>query len=163
VLPSLFEEQLRLETLELDHRLSAGTESFPEALSFFPQPSEFHLGPEEYLGLIRKAKEAVEIPVIASLNGSTVGGWIQYAKQIEQAGADALECNIYFIPTDMDLSGATVEQTYLEILNVVKSAVVIPVAVKLSPFFSNLANMAKRLDAERADGLVLFNRFISPT
>ncbi|HMC73163.1 MAG TPA: dihydroorotate dehydrogenase-like protein [Terriglobales bacterium] len=162
VLPSLFEEQLRLETLELDHRLSAGTESFPEALSFFPQPSEFHLGPEEYLGLIRKAKEAVEIPVIASLNGSTVGGWIQYAKQIEQAGADALECNIYFIPTDMDLSGATVEQTYLEILNVVKSAVVIPVAVKLSPFFSNLANMAKRLDAERADGLVLFNRFYQP-
>jgi dihydroorotate dehydrogenase (fumarate) len=138
VLPSLFEEQLRLETLELDHRLSAGTESFPEALSFFPQPSEFHLGPEEYLGLIRKAK------------------------QIEQAGADALECNIYFIPTEMDLSGATVEQTYLEILNVVKSAVVIPVAVKLSPFFSNLANMAKRLDAERADGLVLFNRFYQP-
>lgn len=162
VLPSLFEEQLRLETLELDHRLSAGTESFPEALSFFPQPSEFHLGPEEYLGLIRKAKEAVQIPVIASLNGSTVGGWIQYAKQIEQAGADALECNIYFIPTDMDLSGATVEQTYLEIVNVVKSSVVIPVAVKLSPFFSNLANLAKRLDAERADGLVLFNRFYQP-
>lgn len=162
VLPSLFEEQLRLETLELDHRLSAGTESFPEALSFFPQPNEFHLGPEEYLGLIRKAKEAVQIPVIASLNGSTVGGWIQYAKQIEQAGADALECNIYFIPTDMDLSGATVEQTYLEIVNVVKSAVVIPVAVKLSPFFSNLANLAKRLDAERADGLVLFNRFYQP-
>ena len=162
VLPSLFEEQLRLETLELDHRLSAGTESFPEALSFFPQSSEFHLGPEEYLGLIRKAKEAVQIPVIASLNGSTVGGWIQYAKQIEQAGADALECNIYFIPTDMDLSGATVEQTYLEIVNVVKSAVVIPVAVKLSPFFSNLANLAKRLDAERADGLVLFNRFYQP-
>jgi dihydroorotate dehydrogenase (fumarate) len=162
VLPSLFEEQLRLETLELDHRLSAGTESFPEALSFFPQPSEFHMGPEEYLGLIRKAKEAVQIPLIASLNGSTVGGWIQYAKQIEQAGADALECNIYFIPTDMDLSGATVEQTYLEIVNIVKSAVVIPVAVKLSPFFSNLANLAKRLDAERADGLVLFNRFYQP-
>ena len=94
VLPSLFEEQLRLETLELDHRLSAGTESFPEALSFFPQPSEFHLGPEEYLGLIRKAKEAVQIPVIASLNGTTRGGWIGYAKQMEQAGADALELNM---------------------------------------------------------------------
>ena len=162
VLPSLFEEQLRLETLELDHRLSAGTDSFPEALSFFPQPSEFHLGPEEYLGLIRKAKEAVQVPIIASLNGSTVGGWIQYAKQMEQAGADALECNIYFIPTDMELTGASVEQTYLEIVNAVKSAVVIPVAAKLSPFFSNLANLAKRLDAERADGLVLFNRFYQP-
>jgi dihydroorotate dehydrogenase (fumarate) len=162
VLPSLFEEQLRLESLELDQRLSAGTESFPEALSFFPQASEFHLGPEEYLRLIRKAKEAVQVPIIASLNGSTVGGWIQYARQIEQAGADALECNIYFIPTDMDLTGATVEQTYLEIVNAVKSAVIIPVAVKLSPFFSNLANLAKRLDAERADGLVLFNRFYQP-
>jgi dihydroorotate dehydrogenase (fumarate) len=162
VLPSLFEEQLRLETLELDQRLSAGTESFSEALTFFPQPSEFHLGPEEYLGHIRKAKEAVDVPIIASLNGSTVGGWIQYARQIEEAGADALECNIYFIPTDMRLTGESVEHTYIEILNAVKSAVNIPVAVKLSPFFSNLANFAKRLDDERADGLVLFNRFYQP-
>jgi dihydroorotate dehydrogenase (fumarate) len=162
VLPSLFEEQLRLETLELDQRLSAGTESFSEALTFFPQPSEFHLGPEEYLGHIRKAKEAVDVPIIASLNGSTVGGWIQYACQIEEAGADALECNIYFIPTDMRLTGESVEHTYIEILNAVKSAVNIPVAVKLSPFFSNLANFAKRLDDERADGLVLFNRFYQP-
>jgi dihydroorotate dehydrogenase (fumarate) len=162
VLPSLFEEQLRLESLELDSRLSAGTESFAEAVSFFPEPSEFHLGPEEYLEHIRKAKAAVEVPIIASLNGSTVGGWIQYAKQIEQAGADALECNIYFIPTDMDLTGARVEQTYIEILHAVKSSVSIPVAVKLSPFFSNMANLAKRLDEERADGLVLFNRFYQP-
>ena len=162
VLPSLFEEQLRLESLELDSRLSAGTESFAEAISFFPEPSEFHLGPEEYLEHIRKAKAAVDVPVIASLNGSTVGGWIQYAKQIEQAGADALECNIYFIPTDMELTGARVEQTYIEILHAVKSAVSIPVAVKLSPFFSNMANLAKRLDEERADGLVLFNRFYQP-
>jgi dihydroorotate dehydrogenase (fumarate) len=162
VLPSLFEEQLRLETLELDQRLSAGTESFSEALTFFPQPNEFHLGPEEYLGHIRKAKEAVDVPIIASLNGSTVGGWIQYARQIEEAGADALECNIYFIPTDMRLTGESVEHTYIEILNAVKSAVNIPVAVKLSPFFSNLANFAKRLDDERADGLVLFNRFYQP-
>lgn len=162
VLPSLFEEQLRLETLELDRRLSAGTESFSEALTFFPQPSEFHLGPEEYLGHIQKAKAAVDVPIIASLNGSTVGGWIQYARQIEQAGADALECNIYFIPTDTGLTGATVEHTYIEILNAVKSAVNVPVAVKLSPFFSNLANFAKRLDEEHADGLVLFNRFYQP-
>jgi dihydroorotate dehydrogenase (fumarate) len=162
VLPSLFEEQLRLESLELENRLSAGTESFAEAVSFFPEPSEFHLGPEEYLEHIRKAKAAVDVPVIASLNGSTVGGWIQYAKQMEQAGADALECNIYFIPTDMELTGARVEQTYIEILHAVKSAVSIPVAVKLSPFFSNLANLAKRLDDERADGLVLFNRFYQP-
>ena len=104
----------------------------------------------------------MNIPIIASLNGSTVGGWIQYARQIEQAGADALECNIYFIPTDMELTGATVEQTYVEIVSAVKSAVSIPVAVKLSPFFSNLANVAKRLDAYRADGLVLFNRFYQP-
>jgi dihydroorotate dehydrogenase (fumarate) len=162
VLPSLFEEQLRLESLELENRLSAGTESFAEAVSFFPEPSEFHLGPEEYLEHIRKAKAAVDVPVIASLNGSTVGGWIQYAKQMEQAGADALECNIYFSPTDMELTGARVEQTYIEILHAVKSAVSIPVAVKLSPFFSNLANLAKRLDDERADGLVLFNRFYQP-
>ena len=162
VLSSLFEEQLRLETLELDHHLSAGTESSPEALTYFPQAGEFHLGPEEYLTHIRKAKEAVRIPIIASLNGSTVGGWTQYAKQIEQAGADALECNIYYIPTDMQLTGDAVERTYIEILQAVKSAVKIPVAVKLSPFFSNMANMAKRLDDNGANGLVLFNRFYQP-
>jgi dihydroorotate dehydrogenase (fumarate) len=162
VLSSLFEEQLRLETLEIDHHLSHGTDSFPEALTFFPQPGEFHLGPEAYLDHIRKAKEAVDIPVIASLNGSTVGGWTHYARQIEQAGADALECNVYYIPTDTELSGATVEQTYIEILRAVKASVSIPVAVKLSPFFSNMANMAKRLEKAGADGLVLFNRFYQP-
>jgi dihydroorotate dehydrogenase (fumarate) len=162
VLSSLFEEQLRLESLELDQRLSAGTESFAEAASFFPEPSEFQLGPEEYLKHIAKAKAAVDVPIIASLNGSTVGGWTEYARQIEQAGADALECNIYFIPTDLDLSGAAVEQTYVDILHAVKTAVDIPVAVKLSPFFSNMANMAKRLDSNGADGLVLFNRFYQP-
>lgn len=162
VLSSLFEEQLRLESLELDQRLSAGTESFAEAASFFPEPSEFQLGPEEYLKHIAKAKAAVDVPIIASLNGSTVGGWTEYARQIEQAGADALECNIYFIPTDLDLSGAAVEQTYVDILHAVRTAVDIPVAVKLSPFFSNMANMAKRLDSNGADGLVLFNRFYQP-
>ncbi len=162
VLSSLFEEQLRQETLELEERLSAGTDSFAEAASFFPEPSEFQLGPEEYLKHITNAKAAVDVPIIASLNGSTVGGWIEYARQIEQAGADALECNIYFIPTDLDLSGAGVEETYIEILRAVKGAVTIPVAVKLSPFFSNMANMAKHLDNNGADGLVLFNRFYQP-
>jgi len=162
VLYSLFEEQLRQEMVELDHHLSAATESFSESLSFFPHASEFRLGPEGYLEHIRKAKEAVKIPIIASLNGATVRGWTKFAKAIEEAGADALECNIYYIPTDPDLKSADVEQAYIDIVWAVKSAVSIPVAVKLSPFFSNLANMAKRLDGAGADGLVLFNRFYQP-
>ncbi|HYL16690.1 MAG TPA: dihydroorotate dehydrogenase-like protein [Terriglobales bacterium] len=162
VLSSLFEEQIRLESQEIDHHLSAMTESFAEALTFFPQPGEFNLGPEEYLKHIQKAKAAVDVPIIASLNGATLGGWTRYARQIEQAGADALECNIYYIPTDMDVSGGVVEQTYLDILHAVKSSVSIPVAVKLSPFFSNMANMASRLEQGGANGLVLFNRFYQP-
>jgi dihydroorotate dehydrogenase (fumarate) len=162
VLYSLFEEQLRQESLELDHHLSAGTESFAESLSYFPQASEYRLGPEGYLEHIRKAKEAVRIPIIASLNGATAGGWAEYAKEIEEAGADALECNIYSIPTDPDVSSAQVEQTYIDIVKAVKNAVSIPVAAKVSPFFSNLANMAKRLEQAGADGLVLFNRFYQP-
>ncbi|MBM4086960.1 MAG: dihydroorotate dehydrogenase-like protein [Planctomycetes bacterium] len=162
VLFSLFEEQLRAESAELEHHLEHGVESFAEALTYFPKASEYKLGPEEYLSHISKAKKAVRIPVIASLNGTTVGGWIDYAKQIQQAGADALELNIYYIPTDMDLGAAEVEKTYVEILQAVKSEVTIPVAVKLSPFFSNMANMAKRLDAAGANGLVLFNRFYQP-
>lgn len=162
VLGSLFEEQLRLETFELVHYLSASTESFAEALSFFPQSSEFHLGPDEYLNHILKAKAAVHVPLIASLNGSTAGGWTEYARQIQDAGADALECNIYYIPTDMDLAGEAVEQTYVEIARAVKAAVTIPVAIKLSPFFSNMANMARRMESAGADGLVLFNRFYQP-
>ena len=162
VLYSLFEEQLRQESLELDHHLSAGTESFAESLTYFPQASEFRLGPEGYLEHIRKAKEALNIPVIASLNGATVGGWARYARQIQEAGADALECNIYYIPTNPDLKAAEIEQTYVDIVWAVKSAISIPVAVKLSPFFTNIANVAKRLDDAGADGLVLFNRFYQP-
>jgi dihydroorotate dehydrogenase (fumarate) len=162
VLYSLFEEQLRQESLELEYRLSEGTNSFAEASSFFPQPDEFHLGPEEYLNHIRRAKKAVEIPIIASLNCSRAGSWIEYAKLIEQAGADALECNIYSIPTDFNLSSNAVEQQYLDIVKAVKAAVNIPVAIKISPFFSNLANMAKGLDEAGADALVLFNRFYQP-
>ena len=162
VLYSLFEEQLTLERYELNHHLTAGTESFPESLSYFTEPREFTLGPEEYLGHIRKAKAAVDIPIIASLNGVSVGGWTSFAKQMEQAGADALELNVYFIPTDMNMSGSEVEQRYIDILQAVKSAVTIPVAVKVSPFFSILANMALRLDDAGADALVLCNRFYQP-
>ena len=162
VLFSLFEEQLQQESLELERDLNAGTESFAEAVTYLPQPSEFRTGPDGYLNHIRKAKDAVDIPIIASLNGSTLGGWANFAKQIEQAGADAIECNVYSIPSSMDLSGSDVENTYLDIVREVKSSVQVPVAVKLSPFFSNMANMAKRLDATGADGLVLFNRFYQP-
>lgn len=162
VLYSLFEEQLRQERFELEHHLSAGTDSFAEATSFLPQPSEYHVGPEGYLKLIHQAKKAVGVPIIASLNGATVGGWTQYAQLIQQAGADALECNIYFLATDPDLESCEIEQQYLEIVEAVKSVVSIPVAVKVSPFFSNMANMAKRFDKAGADALVLFNRFYQP-
>ena len=162
VLYSLFEEQLRLDTHELHHHLTHGTESFPEALTYFPEPAQFHLGPDGYLEHISRAKRAVDMPIIASLNGTSVGGWVDFAMRIEQAGADGLELNIYYIPTDIHLSGAAVEQTYLDIVKAVKTAVSIPVAVKLSARFSNIANMVKRLDDVGADGFVLFNRFYQP-
>jgi dihydroorotate dehydrogenase (fumarate) len=162
VLYSLFEEQLRQEGFELEHHLNEGTNSFAEAASFFPQPDEFRLGPEGYLNHIHRAKKAVSVPVIASLNCTTVGSWIEYAKLIQHAGADALECNIYSIPTDPELTSAQVEQQYLDIVKAVKAAVTIPVAVKISPFFSNMANMAKRFDEAGANALVLFNRFYQP-
>ena len=162
VLYSLFEEQLRQEEMDLDYHLNAGTESFPESLTYFPQPSEFHTGPEGYLQHVHKAKTSVKIPVIASLNGSTLGGWTKFAGEVERAGADAIECNIYSIPSDPRLTAADVENSYLDIVRGVKDAVTIPVAVKLSPFFSNLSNFARRLDDAGADALVLFNRFYQP-
>jgi len=162
VLYSLFEEQLRQEEAELDFHLAAGTESFAESLTYFPQASEFLTGPEGYLNHIRKSKAASSIPIIASLNGSTLGGWTKFATEIERAGADAVECNIYYIPTDAKKTSEEIETTYLDIVSAVKSAVTIPVAVKLSPFFSNMAHMAHRLDATGADALVLFNRFYQP-
>jgi dihydroorotate dehydrogenase (fumarate) len=162
MLHSLFEEQLTHERLELHHSLTQGTESFAEALTYFPEPEIFHFGPEAYLNHIRRAKEAVDIPIIASLNGVSLGGWTDFARQMEQAGADAVELNIYSIPTDPGLTAAQVEQTYLDILHAVKGAVTIPVALKLGPYFSNFANMAKQLDAAGADALVLFNRFYQP-
>jgi len=162
VLHSLFEEQLRMERYELHHHLTHGTESFPEALTYFPEPAEFNVGPEQYLKHIARAKATVKIPIIASLNGSTPGGWTDYAKQIQQAGADAVELNIYSIPTDPDVAGEEVEREYVEIVKAVKSVVTIPVAVKLSPFFTNFGNVAKCLVDAGADGLVLFNRFYQP-
>jgi dihydroorotate dehydrogenase (fumarate) len=162
VLYSLFEEQLHKEALELELHLNAGTESFAESITYFPHSSEFHTGPEEYLNHIRKAKDAVNIPIIASLNGASLGGWAKYARQVEQAGADAIECNIYSIPTNTEIAGAEIEASYADILREVKTSVHIPVAAKLSPFFSNLANVAKRFDKLGTDGLVLFNRFYQP-
>jgi dihydroorotate dehydrogenase (fumarate) len=162
VLYSLFEEQLKKEQEELDHHLTAGTESFAEALSYFPEADQYLVGPEKYLGHISKCKEAVDIPVIASLNGSSIGGWTSFAKQIENAGADALELNIYYIPTDANLSGADVEKAYIDIVKAVKSEINIPIAVKLSPYFSNMTNMGKQFDEAGANGLVLFNRFYQP-
>jgi len=162
VLPSLFEEQLRQDRAELNERLEQGTESFAEALTYFPEPEEYRVGPETYLEHIQQAKAAVQIPIIASLNGSTLGGWTDYAQQIQQAGADALELNIYAIPTDPDLPAAAIEDIYVQIVQAVKAQVTMPVTVKLSPFFTNFAHVAKRLDEAGADGLVLFNRFYQP-
>lgn len=162
VLYSLFEEQLVLERSELNRSLTQGTESFAEALTYFPEPSQFHLGPEGYLNHIRKAKTAVNIPVIASLNGTSMGGWTSYAKQMQEAGADALELNVYSIPTDPEQTVDQIEQTYIDILNAVRSVATIPVALKLGPFFSNMARMARRIDAAGANALVLFNRFYQP-
>ncbi len=162
VLYSLFEEQIAAQRHDLHHHLTQGTESYAEALTYFPEPPVFNLGPEGYLEHIRRAKSAVGVPIIASLNGASIGGWTDYAQQIEQAGADGLELNVYYIPTDMALTGAAVETTYLDILHAVKAVVSIPVAVKLSPFFSNMAHMACCLDQAGADALVLFNRFYQP-
>jgi len=162
VMYSLFEEQIAHEAAELNHYLNYGTESFAEALTYFPESHEYNVGPEEYVELVRKAKEGLGIPVIGSLNGISSGGWVEYAKKIEEAGADALELNVYYIPTDPKLTSQDVEDRYLEVLHAVKRTVKIPVAMKLSPFFSSLANMAQRLDAAGVNGLVLFNRFYQP-
>ena len=162
VLHSLFEEQILIESQQLDESLSAGTESFAESLSYFPDLTHYKIGPEAYLELIRKAKQAVNIPIIASLNGTSTGGWIKYAKQMEQAGADALELNIFFVANDPKLTSEQVEELYTSLVSHVKASVKIPVAVKLAPYFSAMANMAKKLDQAGADGLVLFNRFYQP-
>jgi len=162
VLPSLFEEQLTVESHDLDRMLSHGTDSFAEALSYFPDVDGYRLGPDGYLEHVRRAKAAVAIPVIGSLNGVSSGGWIEYARLIEDAGADALELNVYFIPTDPTVAAAAVERAYEELVRDVRASVRIPLAVKIAPFFTAMAHTAARLVASGADALVLFNRFYQP-
>ena len=162
VMYSLFEEQIEHEADAFDHYFHQGTGSHAEAVDYFPEASEYNLGPDQYLGLLRQAKEALGIPVIGSLNGVSTGGWIEYAAKMQEAGADAIELNVYYIPTSVKVTGPEVEDRYIDILREVKSAVTIPVAVKLSPFFSSMAHVAQRLDYAGAAGLVLFNRFYQP-
>jgi dihydroorotate dehydrogenase (fumarate) len=162
VMHSLFEEQITHEAESLDHYKSYGTESYAEALSYFPDTGDYHFAPEEYIELVAKASNKLEIPVIASMNGITPGGWTSYAKKMAEAGASALELNVYYIPTDGTMVGVDVENRYSDVLKQVRGAVKIPIAVKLSPFFSSIPNVAQRLVNEGADGLVLFNRFYQP-
>ncbi len=162
VMYSLFEEQITLESYYLDYYLDHGTESYSEARSYFPEMDDYNVGPDQYVDLIRRAKDAVDIPIIGSLNGSSPGGWTQYASLIEDAGADGLELNIYYIPTRTDQSGSDVEEKYIDVLRDVRKAVSIPIAMKLSPYFSSTANMALRLSEWGANAAVLFNRFYQP-
>jgi len=162
VLPSLFEEQIEQESMHMLHTMQQGTESFAEARSYLPEPDQFMVGPDQYLRLISDARKSCEVPIIASLNGHSPGTWAQYARLMESAGASALELNIYYLATRFDISGAEVEQNYIDILKTVKKEVKIPVALKLGPYFSAFASMAKRCDDAGADALVLFNRFYQP-
>ncbi len=162
VMHSLFEEQITHEAESLDHYKSYGTESYAEALTYFPDTGDYHFAPEEYLELVAKAANKLDIPVIASMNGFTPGGWTSYAKKMAEAGASALELNVYYLPTEGTMAGVDVENRYSDVLNQVRGAVKIPIAVKLSPFFSSIPNIVQRLVSEGADGLVLFNRFYQP-
>jgi dihydroorotate dehydrogenase (fumarate) len=159
---SLFEEQIGFDSYYIDYHLTQGIDSYAESISYFPDMQSYNVGPDEYMNLIRRAKEAVDIPIIGSLNGASVGGWTDYATLIEEAGADALELNVYYLPANTEVTGMEVETLYLDILSAVRQVVTIPLAVKLSPFFSSIANMASRLADHGADGLVLFNRFYQP-
>jgi dihydroorotate dehydrogenase (fumarate) len=162
VLHSLFEEQIQVESGELDRFLTETSDSYGEAVSYFPEMTSYNFGPEPYLNHLRKAKESVDVPVIGSLNGVSTGGWIRYAQMMEQAGADAIELNIYYLPTELEMPAGKVEEMYFDLVSHVKASVRIPVAVKLGPFFTAFAHLATRLDAAGADGLVLFNRFYQP-
>ena len=162
VMYSLFEEQITHESQELDHYLERGTYTFAESLDYFPDMDHYHVGPELYLEHLHNVKRAVDIPVIGSLNGVSTGGWIEYAQRIEEAGADALELNIYNVPTDLDLTGAELEDAYVGLVRDVRARVKLPIALKLSPFFTSMPNMAKRFVGAGANGLVLFNRFYQP-
>jgi dihydroorotate dehydrogenase (fumarate) len=162
VMHSLFEEQVLQEQLATIHHMEVHAESFAEATSYFPRLSEFALGPDQYLTHIERIKKTVRIPVIASLNGITSGGWVDYARRMQEAGADALELNVYYLATDATEPGSAVERRTLDILRAVKQTVTVPVAVKLSPYISSMAHFAAELDRAGADGLVLFNRFYQP-
>jgi len=162
VMYSLFEEQIIHESLELDHYLTRGTDSFAEAMTYLPDGGVYSVGPEKYLDQVAGLKKALKIPVIGSLNGVSKGGWTSYAKQIQDAGADALELNLYYIPTDLDLTAQELENAQVELVAEVKSSISIPLAVKLSPFITALPNFARRIVEAGADGLVLFNRFYQP-
>jgi dihydroorotate dehydrogenase (fumarate) len=162
VMRSLFEEQITRELNGMVHQMEVHDESYAEALSYFPKPDEFVFGSEEYLNQLRRIKAAVKIPVIASLNGYTNTGWVSYAAKMQQAGADALELNSYYVATDPKQSGAEIEATAVEIVKTVKQSVTIPVSVKISPFFSSVSHMAHKLDEAGADGIVVFNRFYQP-
>ena len=162
VMYSLFEEQIGFDSYYIDYHLTQGTDSYAESINYFPDMQSYNVGPDKYMNLISRAKEAVDIPVIGSLNGASVGGWTDYATLIEEAGADALELNVYYVPTSTEFTGIEVESLYLDILQAVRQVVTIPVAIKLSPFFSSIANMARRCAEQGADGLVFFNRFYQP-
>lgn len=162
VMYSLFEEQIRRESAALERLTAAGSESFAESLGFFPDTAEIEVGPAQYVELLRRAREALAVPVIASLNGTTSEGWVDYARTLEQAGASAIELNVYQIPADPEVSGAEIEERTVDVLRAVKHAVAIPVAIKLAPFWSAFANLARRLDEAGADGLVVFNRLYQP-
>jgi dihydroorotate dehydrogenase (fumarate) len=162
VMYSLFEEQIIRESLKLHADLTRGTESFAEALTYLPDHGMYTIGPEKYLEVLEKTKRAVNIPVIGSLNGTTPGGWTEYARKIEQAGADALELNMYDLATDPDISAAELEDRYISLVSEVRKGVRLPLAIKLSPFFTSLPNFARRLVEAGANGLVLFNRFYQP-
>jgi dihydroorotate dehydrogenase (fumarate) len=162
VLPSLFEEQIEQEGRTLGHFLARGLDSYPEALTYLPEPGEFHLGPDDYLEHVRRAKGSLGIPVIASLNGSTLGGWLDHARLIEEAGADALEVNLYAVPADVNLSPEQVEEEHLQVVRQARQGLSIPLAVKIGPYFSAPGHMAARLSRAGAEGLVLFNRFTQP-
>ncbi len=162
VLYSLFEEQISRESLELDHYLNLGTHSYAESLSYFPDLTHYNMGPEPYLDHLHAVKEAAGIPVIASLNGVSSGGWVEYAASLQNAGADALEVNLYYLPTDPDMDSIEVEDMYVRVIKDLRRQVTIPIAVKLSPFFTALPHFARRLVTAGAQGLVLFNRFYQP-
>ncbi|MCB2223512.1 MAG: dihydroorotate dehydrogenase-like protein [Actinobacteria bacterium] len=163
VLPSLFEEQIEHDTYQMHEALEYGAETYAEhAGGFLPEFEAYNTGPERYIDLVAKAREELSIPVIASLNGITTGGWVEHARRLEQAGASALELNVYFIAADADQTGAEVEQRYLDLVAAVRETIEIPLAVKVGPYFSSTANMARRLTEAGADGLVLFNRFYQP-